>query len=1788
MRQLGYSKLPLFFAAALFLTLTAWTAIPATAQIEVPAEPLPVSCLNTVTANVVALDQPWMWNRYGAMEPQGQMYALRHDVVPSSWNPKDPGSCFTSSLRYGNVKLRRDKRPRPIVLRVNEGDCLRINFTNLLDSTPTDDEQPHTRGASFHIVGLQLVNTIKDAGADVGRNTSADNGIVQPGQSVTYTYYAAHEGTFMAHSLGAQIGGEGDAGSISTGLFGAVTVEPFGAEWYRSQVTESILRGTRIDTNPAGYPTINYTAEYKPTEDCLRQNFPKLRMLDPETNQIVHSDLTAMITGRNRGNFGNRYPGNTAVYPNRKEPFREFTIIFHDEIAALQAFPQFYDDETEFTLHSVRDAFAINYGTGGIGAEILANRLKVGPVHECVECLYEEFFLTAWAVGDPAMIVDKPANHPCDKDSLDPDPSSGIPVCQPIQGPKATIAYYPDDPSNVYHSYLNDHVKFRNLHAGSDDHHVFHLHAHQWMRSPKEPDSTYLDSQTIGQGSTFTYEIAYEGSGNRNKTPGDSIFHCHFYPHFAQGMWSMWRTHDVLELGTELDGKGRPAIGSRALPDNEILVGTPIPALVPLPNQPMAVLPAPVQIVNGQVKIVDPIPTLQARLDAGQKDHSFPGYPFYIPGVAGHRPPHPPLDTLDDGGLARHVVTGPGLASSSETRLDFHKHILSMPVAPRDENGEPVERLAMDFHNNPAGYAQPLPNGSTATATFKLNRGAPQPGAPYADPCIRDDGTTIPDAEVRLYQAADIQLDVVFNKSGWHFPQQRIITLLDDVLPTMAGTRPPEPFFFRANSGECIQFESTNLVPAEYQLDDFQVRTPTDILGQHIHLVKFDVTSSDGGGNGFNYEDGTFSPEEVQVRIEAIRTENRCDTGTTDPAVSFTCPEARPHPRFGSGPDVNCNGYPDYLGAQTTVQRWWADPVLTSNGYDQTLRTVFTHDHFGPSTHQQVGLYAGLVIEPAGSTWAHNETGVLLGAGARKDGGPTSWQAVIETETDSYREFLLEFADFQHAYTDEWNPVCPDPDTGLANWRFAINPPGRESHVVHEIYKNPATCPISGLPRPCAEAISADNVGTSVVNYRNEPIAMRVRDPLSNSQASHTPGLAQPGDLSFAYETRTDRADPDYNKFPGLPEVQPYPALTRGVVRGDPYTPVMRAHEGDIVKIRTLVGAHEEEHNFSMHGVSWLAEPANPNSGWRNSQAMGISEFFDLEIGRMPGFDQGRFLDFLYKPSSASEWQWEGLWGLLRLYRGRSSVGGVDPLKALNTNLDGRYGTGADGSDADTGYRTADPTRTKPGTIDETTTTVGGKLASTQGAAAIPIPVACPAGANLVQYDITAVAAKEVLPNNTLTYNWRATTVTRLDDPAHPVNLPSSKIAQGPLHDPTAILFVESSDLIYNSTTLRPTLNPMAPVEPLVLRANAGDCIEVVLRNDLPTNYGFGATSYRDMDGWSGMTPVIEHFNANDVDPSLEVGLHPQLVFFDVRQGDGANVGLNPAQYQKQTVSPGQKIAYYWYAGRVEATNAGIIATPVEFGAIGLTSSDPIKHTNKGAVGALIIEPQGSTWNLTNTANYGGEPYDRRTRASGTITKPDGTSFREFAVIFQNDVNLRYTDDRTSRGDPEPVMSMRVNEDAQETGQKAFNYRTEPVWFRHGYKPESDPTQTRLITDFDQVFNNAYIGGLDPVTPVFTADAGTPARFRVVHPGGHTQNHVWNLSGHVWETTPYVLNSTVIGSNPTSPWIGARSGHGASNHFDAVLKGGAGGPFRVTGDYHYGDYAPWYLVNGLWGVFRVE
>jgi hypothetical protein len=1103
------------------------------------------------------------------------------------------------------------------------------------------------------------------------------------------------------------------------------------------------------------------------------------------------------------------------------------------------------------------------------------------------------------------------------------------------------------------------------------------------------------------------------------------------------------------------------------------------------------------------------------------------------------------------------------------------------------ETGSAAEKVAMGYHEQlwhgsfrtdgtEVSAANPATGPTGRPILGYETNGLPrQPGAPYAEPC-RSDPTAANNWQVqkigrpRLYKGVDIQLDTVFNKLGWHFPQERILTLWNDAAPTLTRARAPEPLVMRLNVNDCGTYWQANLVPNTYQLDDWEVRTPTDVLGQHIHLVKFDVTSADGSGNGWNYEDGTFSPEEVVERIEAIRANNGCvGDAHLDPGDTWTpqCPLARQHPFFAGDPATADLAW----GARTTAQRWFADPVL-NQAWDQGLGSVFTHDHFGPSTHQQVGLYATVLIEAEGSQQRDPESGVLMGT--RTDGGPTSWRADIfwpngdPRNANAHREFYLEYADFQQAYQAGGGQLTTtDNGAGVQiptyqDFPNAINPSFRqEPPAGHEndLLIHPNICP-DGTPRPCPEAIAADDIGTYVVNYRNESLGLRVYDPATKAQT-----VGDAGDLSRAMESRTDRAIAALNVQPNF-----YPPLTKDISPGDPYTPLLRAYMGDKVRLRTQVGATEEEHNPTVQGVKWLNDPMNPNSGWRDATAEGISEYetFEVPVPTDLGPGNPAEVDHMYTMGAQTEDMWNGDWGILRAYHGARN----DLLKLPNNPI------------PSTGW-----TITNQSQFDETCPL------TTNGS---PTP--------LRNYSVTAVRAADVLGPNGLVYNTRTTAVKNPD---------GSVQGAGPLKDPDALMFFNTSDVVFDFSDPslgngKPVgLKPGTPVEPLVLRANSGDCIKVQLLNALPP-------TIPDTPGVN-MLPMIIHkdenvdgaggissFNENDVRPSSTVGLHPQLVTAGARRNDGLSVGRNKVG---KLAPPDGRDSYTWYAGDVDMVQVtgGLEARarPVEFGAANLSSSDVIEHAGKGLIGALIIEPPGSTWTT-----------DADSRLSARVTAPD-TSFREHVTLLQDNLMLRYGSQCTPTAanlecavpDIDAEGGALANEDAEDTGKKAINYGAEPMWFRLGIAPDTPRADVKDNPNLHLLYLNQLVGGQDPQTPVFTAKAGEPVRVRLLQPGGHSRGHVFTIQGHAWQREPYLQNSDRLnwGSPPADPtvlnkepdgispgwnnmswWVGSQEGMSAENHYDLLLPS-AGGRFGVTGDYLFHDFAGFGNYQGLWGILRV-
>jgi len=1570
----------------------------------------PEASARTIVANVVALDQSIVYNRFGSLNPYGMMYALQRDVIrvdPVSGLETGPLTDPILPADAGNVRLRSDLRPRPLVLRANAGDTLKINFTNLLGPNLGGLDAPATRDASILVSKLPAV----------GANDPLKSGLsgIAPGQSITYEFNNVTEGMNIFQSYSAPAGGEGDGGSLVMGLYGAVIGQPAGSEWYRSQVTKDDMDLARAQAVAPAF--INYYAIYPPGHP--RAGDPILDILKPLPNgdmEIIYGDLNAIIT---------HYVGSTSAVPGHTtDNFREFSVFFQGELKTFHSTNfegvDLSSMNTEPQLAGIRDGFGINYGASGLGAPILTNRAGVGPAKDCVECSYEEFFLQSWTLGDPAL-----------------------------------LASYEADPSNVHHSYLGDNIRFRNTHVGPKETHVFHLHAHQWVSQSANDQGVYLDSQTIAPQMAFNYDIFYGGSGNRNRTIGDSIFHCHLYPHFAQGMWELWRTHDVFEDGSRRLPDGSLGAGTDPLTGvTNPATGTPIPAIVPMPGDAMPINPT---YAQGDTVCENP-------------EDCMPGYPFFMAGVAGHRTPQAPLDLHKDAGLPRHVILdGTRIHHEDLVTADFSTELTSANIRVLPLAGTFLEDVAMRFHarNDPLGgteldkHSYPTITPEGVPARYMVNGLPSQPGAPFADPCPPQNGIGAPwwaeefgleskTTQVRTYDVSAIQLDLLVSSTGWHDPQARINVLDSDVaLFEGPGAKEAEPFFFRANSGECVVFNHTNRTPKELDVDDFQVKTPTDTIGQHIHLVKFDVTASDGSGNGWNYEDGTFSKDAVEERIQA----------SSAPG--------------GSAVDVNGNSVTLTATGQhqTTTQRWWADPLLTLSGEDKTIRTVFTHDHFSPSSIQQHGFYNALVIEPAGSKWYDPQGNPLWWdpSGPAIPGGGVGTQAMIVGADDSvthpdHREFMLAVSDFSLFYDAN---ATPPPGTRRPEFGKPVDPP------------------------LAPESINANHHNPYMVNYKTEPPGQRIANFNSDgSFAGMKSGDA--GSMSYAFDSS---------------------------IHGDPFTEIFQAYKGDRIQVRLIEGAQEVQHVFNVQSMRWKRDLTNPDSPYVSGQPLGLSEHFELGMPHFPNMNNSGTSDHMYYYGTIDS-IWNGIWGLIRalpeptvtnslatcftewlststteqtinLYKqfyppqwwplleqmfGASRQTQCDqaateyqayldslPIERLpNNQLTIPFGGANDDNDV------LNALNQLPSGVTVTRTT---------GFSSADV---CPTGAPVKSFDIEAWAAKDLMEtapgagDGQVTYN-----------------------ARDNVNDPSGLLFVHAADV--------PSIGPDTRVEPLVMRVNAGDCIRVTLTNNLPVNVPDhpGDAEFPKIFGDN-----LNGLNADTFSPSNRVSIHPQKVETDVRSSDGLDTGLNTVGSGSQTIAPGGTKVYTWYAGRIERQESTLSprirfmqGIPEVYGAVNLISGgDVVKHIPQGLVGMLVVEPEGAV-------------YADRAGTSADITFPSDPSqnFRELVVVYQDGLNLLHGTDQ--------IFNCHICDDSYDRGEQAFNYHSDMFWARLGLGSQGhigeEGTPSSADTNGTIYPPNFFLDSFKTVeAKKFTATAGENVIFRVGHPGGLARQHTFAVNGH--------------------------------------------------------------------------
>ncbi|WP_052342535.1 multicopper oxidase domain-containing protein [Bacillus sp. EB01] len=344
-------------------------------------------------------------------------------------------------------------------------------------------------------------------------------------------------------------------------------------------------------------------------------------------------------------------------------------------------------------------------------------------------------------------------------------------------------------------------------------------------------------------------------------------------------------------------------------------------------------------------------------------------------------------------------------------------------------------------------------------------------------------------------------------------------------------------------------------------------------------------------------------------------------------------------------------------------------------------------------------------------------------------------------------------------------------------------------------------------------------------------------------------------------------------------------------------------------------------------------------------------------------------------------------------------------------------------------------------------------------------------------------------------------------------------------HDPFGMMFALTEDVPDIKGGKKST-------EPLVIRANEGDCIKVTLRNNLPID---PPENSEDPD-------LLMAKNTNWI-YSNRVSLHPQMVQYDVQNSDGATIGFN----YDQTIGPDETISYTWYADN-------------EYGGTILYDYGDIRsHRLHGGYGALVIEPKGSTYRDQKT----GKAVLAGARAD--ILVPDRPDFREQVLMFSDGLYTIGKDgSKPTPGEIDPITGKHA--DMEDRGEKGINYSSEP--FKHRLSDNQDKSL---------VFSSVIHG--DPSTPIPEAYIGDPIRLRVMQTADRSRGSVFTLHSHKWRYQWTDPNSKLVSSQ------GSLTPGETSDIIPAKFEGAE----NPAGDYLYREMKlRRYLEGGLWGILRIH
>ena len=364
------------------------------------------------------------------------------------------------------------------------------------------------------------------------------------------------------------------------------------------------------------------------------------------------------------------------------------------------------------------------------------------------------------------------------------------------------------------------------------------------------------------------------------------------------------------------------------------------------------------------------------------------------------------------------------------------------------------------------------------------------------------------------------------------------------------------------------------------------------------------------------------------------------------------------------------------------------------------------------------------------------------------------------------------------------------------------------------------------------------------------------------------------------------------------------------------------------------------------------------------------------------------------------------------------------------------------------------------------------------------------------------------------------------------------------------------------------------PVEPLILRCRQGEWLQITLENALPSWY------HPQPEPFAPVVPVEERngfSNRPERPVSTSVSMHADLLAYDVRSSDGANVGRNAIQ----TADKGQTVTYTWHANLPPPMDGVPANNGQPLGPVLLQDmADFRNHRHHGLIGALVVEDAHATplrVELGQPTALGAAEAWYGSRATVVVEKPGEPEerFEEAVLLMQDGLRLFLHGHIHHPVADEPPGGGETEVDAEDQGQKGFNYRCEPVG--PNVDPFYDPNGGIAPGEWPPLSPiGDWLSNPHPATPVFVAPARCRFRLHLVGAFDKPRNQSFTIHGLAWLEERF---------RPPQPnverWVSSESAltTGTVHTFDLWPQ-------------HEGDHAyrsgvlKWAVPQGLWGILR--